>query len=125
MPRVKRAVHARKKRAKVLGQAKGYYGRKKSSYRFAKEQVEHSLKHAYRDRKTKKRTFRSLWIVRINAAARVHGLSYNRFMAGVRLAGIELDRKSLAEIAVSDPDAFALVAEQAKAALENSASKAA
>jgi large subunit ribosomal protein L20 len=115
---VKRAVHARKKRAKVLDQAKGYY-------RFAKEQVEHSLKHAYRDRKVKKRTFRSLWIVRINAAARAHGLSYNRFMAGVRLAGIELDRKSLAEIAVSDPDAFALVAEQAKAALENGASKAA
>jgi large subunit ribosomal protein L20 len=125
MPRVKRAVHARKKRAKVLGQAKGYYGRKKSSYRFAKEQVEHSLKHAYRDRKAKKRTFRSLWIVRINAAARVQGLSYNRFMAGVRLAGIELDRKSLADIAVSDPDAFALVAEQAKAALENGAPKAA
>jgi large subunit ribosomal protein L20 len=117
MPRVKRAVHARKKRAKVLGQAKGYYGRKKSSYRFAKEQVEHSLAHAYRDRKAKKRTFRSLWIVRINAAARTNGLSYNRFMAGVRLAGIELDRKSLAEIAVSDPEAFAVVAESAKAAL--------
>jgi large subunit ribosomal protein L20 len=125
MPRVKRAVHARKRRAKVLGQAKGYYGRKKSSYRFAKEQVEHSLKHAYRDRKAKKRTFRSLWIVRINAAARANGLSYNRFMAGARLAGIELDRKSLAEIAVSDPQAFALVAEQAKAALENGAPKAA
>jgi large subunit ribosomal protein L20 len=117
MPRVKRAVHARKKRAKVLEQAKGYYGRKKSSYRFAKEQVEHSLVHAYRDRKTKKRTFRSLWIVRINAAARANGLSYNRFMAGVHKAGIELDRKSLADLAVSDPKAFALVAEKAKAAL--------
>jgi large subunit ribosomal protein L20 len=117
VPRVKRAVHARKRRAKVLKQAKGYYGRKKSSYRFAKEQVEHSLAHAYRDRKAKKRTFRSLWIVRINAAARVNGLSYNRFMAGVRLAGIELDRKSLADIAVSDPKAFAVVAESAKAAL--------
>ena len=80
MPRVKRAVHARKKRAKVLEQAKGYYGRKKSSYRFAKEQVEHSLVYAYRDRKAKKRTFRSLWIIRINAAARENGLSYNRFM---------------------------------------------
>ena len=100
MPRVKRAVHARKKRAKVLEQAKGYYGRKKSSYRFAKEQVEHSLVYAYRDRKARKRTFRSLWIIRINAAARANGLSYNRFMEGVRKAGIELDRKSLAEIAV-------------------------
>jgi large subunit ribosomal protein L20 len=117
MPRIKRAVHARKKRAKVLEQARGYYGRKKSSYRFAKEQIDHSLAHAYRDRKAKKRTFRSLWIVRINAAARANGLSYNRFMAGVRKAGIELDRKSLAEIAVSDPKAFAVVAEQAKAAL--------
>ena len=114
MPRVKRAVHARKKRAKVLDQAKGYYGRKKSSYRFAKEQVEHSLVYAYRDRKAKKRTFRSLWIVRINAAARANGLSYNRFMAGVKLAGIELDRKSLADIAVSDPQAFTAVAERAK-----------
>jgi large subunit ribosomal protein L20 len=118
VPRVKRSVHARKKRAKLLEQAKGYYGRKKSSYRFAREQVEHSLKYAYRDRKTKKRTFRSLWIVRINAAARAHGLSYNRFMAGLRRAGIELDRKSLADLAVSDPKAFALVAERAKAALD-------
>jgi len=125
MPRVKRSVHARKKRAKVLEQAKGYYGRKKSSYRFAKEQVEHSLKYAYRDRRTRKRTFRALWITRINAAARLNGLSYNRFMAGVRLAGIELDRKSLADIAISDPAAFALVAERAKAALEADASQAA
>ena len=117
MPRVKRSVHARKKRAKLLEQAKGYYGRKKTSYRFAREQVEHSLAYAYRDRKAKKRTFRSLWIMRINAAARANGLSYNRFMAGVRKAGIELDRKSLADLAVSDPAAFALVAERAKAAL--------
>jgi large subunit ribosomal protein L20 len=119
MPRVKRAVHARKKRAKLLEQAKGYYGRKKSSYRFAREQVEHSLAYAYRDRKAKKRNFRSLWIMRINAAARVNGLSYNRFMSGVRKAGIELDRKSLADLAVSDPKAFAVVAERAKAALES------
>ncbi len=118
MPRVKRAVHARKKRAKVLNEAKGYYGRKKSSYKLAKEQVERSLVYAYRDRKVRKRTFRSLWIVRINAAARANGLSYNRFMAGVRLAGIELDRKSLADIAISDPQAFTAVAERAKAALE-------
>jgi large subunit ribosomal protein L20 len=123
MPRVKRSVHARKKRAKVLNEAKGYYGRKKSSYRLAKEQVERSLVYAYRDRKVRKRTFRSLWIVRINAAARTNGLSYNRFMAGVRLAGIELDRKSLADLAVSDPAAFAVVAERAKAALEDGAKK--
>jgi large subunit ribosomal protein L20 len=122
MPRVKRAVHARKKRAKLLEQAKGYYGRKRTSYRFAREQVEHSLAYAYRDRKARKRTFRSLWIVRINAAARAHGLSYNRFMAGVRKAGIELDRKSLADIAVSDPKAFAVIAEQAKSALESGTS---
>ena len=120
MPRVKRAVHARKKRAKLLEQAKGYYGRKKSSYRFAREQLDHSLAYAYRDRKAKKRTFRSLWIMRINAAARANGLSYNRFMAGVKKAGIELDRKSLAELAVSDPQAFVLVAERAKSALDSS-----
>jgi large subunit ribosomal protein L20 len=121
MPRVKRSVHARKKRAKLLEQAKGYYGRKRTSYRFAREQVEHSLAYAYRDRKAKKRSFRSLWIMRINAAARVNGLSYNRFMAGVREAGIELDRKSLADLAVSDPAAFALVAERAKTALDSDA----
>jgi large subunit ribosomal protein L20 len=117
VPRVKRSVHARKKRRKVLEQAKGYWGLKKTSYRYAKEQIDRSLVYAYRDRKNKKRTFRSLWIVRINAAARANGLSYNRFMAGVHKAGIELDRKSLADLAVSDPKAFALVAEQAKAAL--------
>jgi len=125
MPRVKRAVHARKKRAKVLEQAKGYRGLKKSNYKYAKEQVDRSLVYAYRDRKVKKRTFRSLWIVRINAAARANGLSYNRFMAGVRLAGIELDRKSLADIAVSDPEAFSVVADRAKAALESDSSAAA
>ena len=119
MPRVKRSVHARKKRRKVLGQAKGYWGIKKSSYKYAKEQVEHSLTYAYRDRKNKKRTFRQLWIVRINAAARVNGLSYNQFISGVHRAGIELDRKVLADLAVSDPAAFAAVAEQAKAANES------
>ena len=118
MPRVKRSVAARKKRRKVLEQAKGYWGLKNSHYTYAKEQVEHSLTYAYRDRKNKKRTFRRLWIVRINAAARQHGLSYNQFISGVHKAGIELDRKSLADIAVSDPQAFAAVAEQAKAALE-------
>jgi large subunit ribosomal protein L20 len=117
MPRVKRALHARKKRAKLLEQAKGYYGRKKSHYRFAKEQVARSLAYAYRDRRQRKRTFRSLWIMRINAAARQHGLSYSRFMAGVKAAGIELDRKSLADLAVADPAAFAAIAERARAAL--------
>jgi large subunit ribosomal protein L20 len=117
MPRVKRAVHARKRRKKVLEQAKGYWGLKKSSYRYAKEQVEHSLAYAYRDRRAKKRTIRGLWIVRINAAARANGLSYNQFIAGLRKAGIELDRKVLADLAVSDPPAFAAIADQAKAAL--------
>ena len=117
MPRVKRSVHAQKKRRKVLEQAKGYYGRKSTHYRYAKEQVEHSLVYAYRDRRLKKRTFRSLWIVRINAAARANGLSYNQLMNGLRRAEIELDRKSLADLAVSDPAAFAVIAEAAKAAL--------
>ena len=117
MTRVKRSVAARKKRRKVLEQAKGYYGRKSTHYRYAKEQVEHSLVYAYRDRRNKKRTLRSLWIVRINAAARANDLSYNQFMNGLRKAGIELDRKSLADLAVSDPAAFTVVAEQAKAAL--------
>jgi large subunit ribosomal protein L20 len=118
MPRVKRSVHARKKRRKVLGQAKGYWGLKKSSYRYAKEQVDHSLTYAYRDRKAKKRTFRRLWIMRINAGARANGLSYNQFVAGMKKANIELDRKVLAELAVSDPQAFGALAEQAKSALQ-------
>jgi large subunit ribosomal protein L20 len=117
VPRVKRSVHARKKRKKVLEQAKGYWGIKKSSYKYAKEQVEHSLVYAYRDRKNRKRVFRRLWIVRINAAARANGLSYNQFVAGCRKAGIELDRKVLADLAVEDPKAFGAIAEQAKAAL--------
>jgi large subunit ribosomal protein L20 len=118
MPRVKRSVSAQKKRRKVLGQAKGYWGLKNSHYRYAKEQVEHSLVYAYRDRKNKKRTFRRLWITRINAAARMHGLSYNQFVNGCNKAGIELDRKVLADLAVSDPSAFEAIAAQAKAALE-------
>ena len=117
MPRVKRSVHAQKKRRKVLEQAKGYYGRKSTHYRYAKEQVEHSLVYAYRDRKNKKRTIRRLWIMRINAAARSEGLSYNQFVAGCRKAEIELDRKVLADIAVDDPAAFGKIAEQAKTAL--------
>jgi large subunit ribosomal protein L20 len=118
MPRVKRSVHARKKRRKVLEQARGYWGIKKSSYKYAREQVEHSLAYAYRDRKAKKRTFRRLWIMRINAAAREQGLSYNQFVAGCKKANIELDRKVLADLAVSDPQAFGAIAERAKAALE-------
>jgi large subunit ribosomal protein L20 len=119
MPRVKRSVHARKKRRKVLEQAKGYWGLKSRSYRYAKEQVEHSLVYAYRDRKAKKRTFRRLWITRINAAARAHDMSYNQFIRGCKVAGIELDRKVLADLAVSDPAAFGAVAAQAKAALQD------
>ena len=117
MPRIKRSVHAQKKRRKVLDQAKGYWGRKHSHYRYAKEQVEHSLVYAYRDRKTRKRQFRRLWITRINAAARAHGLSYNQFVHGCDKAGIELDRKVLADLAVTDPEAFGAIAERAKAAL--------
>ena len=117
MPRVKRSVHARKKRRKVLDQASGYWGLKHSSYRRAKEQVERSLVYAYRDRKTKKRMLRRLWIIRINAAARQHDLSYNQFISGLKKANIELDRKVLADLAVSDPAAFGRIAELAKAAL--------
>ena len=117
MPRVKRAIHAQKKRRAILEQAKGYWGWKHSHYRYAKEQVERSLVYAYRDRKVKKRTFRQLWITRINAAARQNGLSYNQFINGCGKAGIELNRKVLADLAVSDPAAFGAIAERAKAAL--------
>jgi large subunit ribosomal protein L20 len=118
MPRVKRSVAARKKRRKVLSEARGYWGLKHSSYKNAKEQVEHSLAYAYRDRRARKRSFRRLWILRINAAARKEGLSYNQFIAGCRKANVELDRKVLADLAVSDPAAFKQVAEEAKAALQ-------
>jgi large subunit ribosomal protein L20 len=117
MPRVKRSQHARKKRRKVLEQARGYFGRRHSSYRLAKEQVDRSLVYAYRDRKNRKRVMRRLWIQRINAAARQEGLSYSQFVSGCRKAGIELDRKVLADLAVSDPAAFGVIAEQAKTAL--------
>jgi len=118
MPRIKRSINAQKKRRKVLEQAKGYWGWKSSHYRYAKEQVDRSLVYAYRDRKVRKRDFRRLWITRINAAARGHGLSYNQFVHGCSKAGIELDRKMLADLAVSDPAAFGAIAAQAKAALE-------
>jgi large subunit ribosomal protein L20 len=117
MPRVKRSVGARKKRRKVLEQAKGYWGIKKSSYTYAKEQVDHSLVYAYRDRKARKRDFRRLWIMRINAGARAHGMSYNQFISGLKAAQIELDRKVLADLAASDPAKFGEIVAQAKAAL--------
>ncbi|HET9545790.1 MAG TPA: 50S ribosomal protein L20 [Gaiellaceae bacterium] len=118
MARVKRSVHARKKRRKVLEQAKGYFGQGHVSYRKAKEQILKADTYAYRDRKTRKRVFRRLWITRINAAARREGLSYNQFVAGLKKAEIELDRKILADLAVNDPAAFSAVAARAKAALE-------
>jgi large subunit ribosomal protein L20 len=116
--RVKRSVHAHKKRRAVLERAKGYRGEKHSSYRRAKEQVMKSDSYAYRDRRARKRTFRSLWIVRINAAARREGLSYSQLMAGLRESGIELNRKMLADIAVRDPETFRRFAERAKEARE-------
>ncbi len=117
MPRVKRAVNAHKKRRTVLNRAKGYYGAKSRSYRAAKEQVQHSLQYQYRDRRAKKREIRRLWITRINAAARLNGLSYSVFMNGLKKAGVELDRKVLADMAVNDADAFASLVEVAKKAL--------
>jgi large subunit ribosomal protein L20 len=116
--RVKRSVHARKKRRAVLEQAKGYRGEKHSSYKRANEQVMKSLAYAYRDRRNRKRDFRSLWIVRINAAARREGLSYSRLMAGLREAGVTVNRKMLADIAVRDPETFRRFAERAKEARE-------
>jgi large subunit ribosomal protein L20 len=118
MPRVKRSVQSRKRRRKVLERAKGFVGQSSVSHRKAKEQILKADVHAYRDRKRRKRDFRRLWIIRINAAARGEGLSYNQFVAGCRKANIELDRKVLADLAVSDPAAFSKIAEQAKAALE-------
>src|SRR5271169_5069125 len=117
MPRVKRGVTARARHKKVLDQAKGYRGRRKNVYRIAKEAVIKAGQYAYRDRRQRKRQFRSLWIVRINAAAREVGLSYSRFMEGLKKANITLDRKILADLAVVNPAAFATIAEQAKVAL--------
>lgn len=117
MPRVKKAVKSRQRRKKVLSMASGYRGGRGRLLRTAKETVDRALKFAYRDRRTRKRTFRSLWILRINAAARTHELSYSRFMSGLKKANIALDRKSLAELAVSNPSAFAELARVAKAAL--------
>ena len=114
MPRVKRGVATRRRKNRTLRHAKGYYGARSRLIRTAREAVEKGWKYAYRDRKQRKRQFRVLWIARINAAAREHGLSYSRFMHGLRLAGVEVDRKVLAELAVSDPKAFGALAEMAK-----------
>ena len=118
MSRVKRSVGARKKRRATLERAKGYRGQKHSSYKRAKEQVMRSEAYAYRDRRRRKRDFRSLWIIRINAAARREGLSYSRLMAGLREAGVEVNRKMLADIAVRDPETFRRFAERARQARE-------
>lgn len=119
MPRATNSPASRKRRKKVVKMAKGYYGNKSKLYRYAKEAVDHALQYAYRDRRNKKRTWRSLWIVRINAACRNAGISYSRFQEGLKLTGIELDRKALADIAVRDEVAFLAIVEKAKAALES------
>ena len=116
MPRVKRAVSAHKKRRTVLNRAKGYYGAKSRSYRAAKEQVQHSLQYMYRDRRNKKREIRRLWITRINAAARINGMSYSVLMNGLKKAGVTLNRKMLSEIAIADEAAFKALVEKAKTA---------
>ncbi|MDX1606108.1 MAG: 50S ribosomal protein L20 [Candidatus Competibacterales bacterium] len=118
MPRVKRGVTAHARHKKVLKKAKGYYGARSRVYRVAKQAVTKAAQYAYRDRRRRKRDFRALWITRINAAAREHGLSYSRFIAGLKQAAIEIDRKVLADLAVRDKATFGALAEQAKAALD-------
>ena len=115
MARVKRSVNAQKKRREVLEQASGYHGQRSRLYRKAKEQLLHSATYSYADRRKKKGDFRSLWIQRINAACRENGMTYNRFINGLKVAGIETDRKIMAELAVSDPKAFTALVEIAKA----------
>jgi len=117
MSRVKRGVAAHARHKKVLEQAKGFYGRRKNTIRIAKQAVEKSLQYAYRDRRTKKRNFRSLWIQRINAATREHGLTYGRFIDGLNKAGIEIDRKVLSDLAITDPAGFAALVGKAREAL--------
>ena len=117
MARVKRGVTSHAKHKKVLDQAKGFYGRRKNTIRIAKQAVEKSMQYAYRDRKNRKRSFRALWIQRLNAAAREHGLTYSRLIDGLAKAGIEVDRKVLSDIAIREPEAFAAIAAKAKAAL--------
>lgn len=117
MSRVKRSVVSRARRKKVLKQAKGYYGARSRSFKVAKQAVIKAGQYAYRDRRQRKRQFRQLWVVRINAAAREHGLSYSRFIAGLKKAAIDVDRKVLADLAIHEKETFAALAEQAKAAL--------
>jgi large subunit ribosomal protein L20 len=119
MPRVKSAVVARKRHKKILRLAKGYWGAKSKLYRVANQQVMRSLMYAYRDRRAKKRDFRRLWITRINAAARMNGISYNRFIEGLRKAGVEINRKMLAELAVNDQAAFGQLVQVAKERLNH------
>ena len=118
MSRVKRGLTAHARHKKILNMAKGYRGRNENVFRVAVEKVEKGLQYAYRDRKAKKRSFRSLWIQRINAATRIHDMTYSRFISGLNKAGIELDRKVLADIALKEPQAFAKLVETAKAALK-------
>ena len=125
MARVKRAVNAHKKRRTVLEAASGYRGQRSRLYRKAKEQMLHSLMYAYRDRRDRKGDFRQLWITRINAAARANGMTYNRLIQGLRLAGVEVDRKILADMAVHDGTAFAKLVDVARAAVANEAKEAA
>jgi large subunit ribosomal protein L20 len=125
MARVKRAANAQKKRKVVLERASGYRGQRSRLYRKAKEQVLHSMTYAYRDRKDRKGNFRRLWIQRINAAARANGITYNRFVQGLRVAGVEVDRRMLAELAVADEAAFAALVEVAKKALPDAPGSAA
>jgi large subunit ribosomal protein L20 len=117
MARVKRGVTTHAKHKRILDQAKGYYGRRKNTIRIARQAVEKAGQYAYRDRKVKKRSFRALWIQRINAAVRIEGLTYGQFMHGLKLAGVELDRKVLADIAMHESEAFGTIVAQAKAAL--------
>ena len=117
MARVKRGVQSKNLHKKILKQAKGYRGARSRTFKVAKQAVQRAGQYAYRDRRVKKRTFRSLWIIRINAAARENGLSYSKLIAGLKKANIDLDRKTLAEIAVNDKEAFSLIAEQAKSNL--------
>ncbi|HSL57365.1 MAG TPA: 50S ribosomal protein L20 [Acidimicrobiales bacterium] len=121
MARVKRAVHSKKHRRSTLERAKGYYGNKSRSYRAANEQVMHSLQYAYRDRRARKGEFRKLWIQRINAACRQHDMSYSRFIAGLRVAEVDVDRKVLADLAVTDPAAFGALVDVARSALADEA----
>lgn len=118
MARVKRAVHSKKHRRATLERAKGYYGNKSRSYKSANEQVQHSLQYAFRDRRARKGEFRKLWIQRINAACRLHDISYSRFIAGLKAADVEVDRKVLADLAVTDDAAFGALVAAAKAALD-------